>query len=165
VQRLLQTLLIFLTVLVIAGCSGNSIQEGDILEPRVTVSNIDIIDIGILEQRYGLTLRIQNPNQGTLQITGISFTIDINEHGFGDGTSDEHLSIPGLHETRVEVEVVSGLFDLVDQIQALEEPRGNLLSYRIYGTIWLSGITRGVRFEHYGEMGRRSRNRDKERAI
>ena len=69
-----------LWVFVLSGCAS----LGKYSEPiRVSISDIQIIEMSLLEQLYAVTLRIQNSNEHPFTVRGGSFDLEINGSDFG----------------------------------------------------------------------------------
>jgi LEA14-like dessication related protein len=112
-----------------------------------------MIDAQLFEQRYALTLRIQNPNSFDLDVNGLSFEVELNGREFAHGVSNKGVLIPAYGESTLEVEVTSSLFNIVDQINALERRQGKSLEYRIHGKISTANHLLSLPFERKGEIG------------
>ena len=89
--------------LLITGCAGLEQRKEP---PRVNLVNLRILDVQLFEQRYGLTLRIINPDRRELSIEGFSFEVELNGQEFAYGVSGEQVVIPGFSEETLEVEVI-----------------------------------------------------------
>ena len=74
-------LCLLLAGLLNACASLNSYTEA----PRVSLASIEPKDMTLLEQRYGIRLRIMNPNDAVLPVAGLSYAIEINEREFAYG--------------------------------------------------------------------------------
>ena len=146
----LKPLLSLLLVWLLAGCATLS---SDLQPPRITLADISVIDIKLLEQRYRIVVRIQNPNDRALDIRGISIELDINDESFASGVGNRAADIEPYGEGLVELEVTSSLFGLVEQIRALEQRQGRAIDYRIHGRLKLEGSLIGIPFEHIGRLG------------
>ncbi|MES9913154.1 MAG: LEA type 2 family protein [Candidatus Sedimenticola sp. 4PFRAG1] len=142
--------LCLLALLILSGCAGMAESRES---PRVTLVGIKMINAEIFEQRYGLMLRIQNPNPNALVITGMSFKVEINEKSFASGVSDTNITVEGFGEAKLDVEVVSSLFDIVEQLRGLEKRQGQPLVYRIHGKIQHAGSPFSIPFERKGRIG------------
>ncbi|MES9962632.1 MAG: LEA type 2 family protein [Candidatus Sedimenticola sp. 20ELBAFRAG] len=142
--------LCLLALLILSGCAGMAESRES---PRVTLVGIKMVSVEIFEQRYGLMLRIQNPNPDALVITGMSFKVEINDQDFASGVSDNGVTVEGFGEATLDVEVVSSLFDVVEQLRALEKRQGQPLVYRIHGKIRHAGSPFSIPFERKGRIG------------
>ena len=136
-------------VLPLAGCAT---LPGSFEKPRVSVAGLRILEIGLLEQRYLLRLRVQNPNDFAFAVTGMDYALDVNGREFASGVSDRRVDLPAYSERSFQVPVSSGLADLVDQLRALDNGRMNRLDYRIRGHVRIEGIPGRVEFDHSDEL-------------
>ena len=143
-----------LPLLLLAAClpAGCSTLPPNTSAPRISVAGLRIIDIDLLEQRYALRLRVQNPNDFALSVSGMDYAVELNGRDFAKGVSDRRMDVPAYSERLFEVEITSGLADLVHQLQALESGRSKGLRYRIHGHVRLEGIGSRVPFEHAAEL-------------
>ncbi len=123
--------------------------------PHVTVADLYAIDVKLLEQRYGLRLRVQNPNSFALPIVGMDFRLEINDREFARGVSDKAVEVPAYGEALVDVDVVSNLGYLLGQLWDLEDRRRDTLRYRLSGRIGLANHIGKVPFEYKGEISPR----------
>jgi LEA14-like dessication related protein len=139
-----------LWLLLLGGCASLSSTTQS---PRITLADISVVDIKLLEQRYRIAIRVQNPNDHALEIRGISMELDINGESFASGVGSSRSDIAPYSEGLVELEVTSSLFSVVEQIRALEQRHGGTIDYRIHGRLKLEGSLLGIPFEHRGRFG------------
>ncbi len=147
------SLLLSLTVilsLLMTGCAGLEKREE---APRVNLVSLRVLDVQFFEQRYGLTLRVINPDRREISIEGISFEVELNGQAFAYGVSGDPVVIPGFGEQTLEVEVISTLFNVVEQLHNLEQRSGQPLEYRIHGRISVTGGLMSIPFEQQGSIG------------
>lgn len=136
-------------VFLASGCAS----MGKYRDPvRVSVSNIQILEATLLEQLYAVTLRVQNPNDHAMTVRGGSFDLQINGKDFGHGVTDTNVTVPAFSDAKVEVRMVSTLFNMLGLIQGFQEREGEPLSYDISGRLHLEGSFGGVRFSESGEL-------------
>ena len=133
----------------LAGCAT---LPGGFEKPRVSVAGLRILEIGLLEQRYLLRLRVQNPNDFGFEVTGMDYALDINGREFASGVSDRRVDVPAYAERSFQVPVTSGLADLVDQLRALDNGRMSRLDYRLRGHVRIAGIPGRIEFDHSDEL-------------
>jgi LEA14-like dessication related protein len=103
--------------------------------PRVSVSDMRLVEATLLEQVYVVTVRIQNPSDRPLTLLGGSFDLEVNGREFGHGLSDTQATVPPFGDARIEVRMVSTLFDMVRLIQGLQARGHEILTYELSG--WL----------------------------
>lgn len=140
-----------LNALLLAGCTALQPKQE---APRISLVGIEVIEVRLLEQRFGLTLRVQNPNRQALNIDGISFAVEINGKDFAQGVSASKVQVPGFGEALLAVEASSTLFDIIDQLRDLEQ-RNAPIDYRIHGNISQRGALIRLPFEQRGRLGGR----------
>ncbi len=102
-MRVLITLVLSLTL---AACAG----LGKLTEkPQITLVNIETLESGNLEQRFGLTFRLLNPNSVALPIRGMSFDLDLQGRTFATGATPNAINVPAFGEDTFTVEVSTNL--------------------------------------------------------
>ncbi len=133
-------------ILLIPGCAGLRLQA-----PAVTVADMQVIEANLLEQRFVFKLRIQNPNDRDIPVTGMSFEIAINDEPFAKGVSSKTATLPRLSETMMDVAAVSDLSGILRQIGALRRGGPKTISYRIRGRLF-TGLLVDLDFENKGVL-------------
>ena len=128
------------------GCAALQLQS-----PSVTVSSLQVIEAGLLEQRFLFKLRVQNPNDHAISVKGMNFEVAINDEPFVKGVSDKPYTLERLSETMVEVAAVSDLSGILRQIAALREGNKKAVSYRIRGRLF-TDLPVGLNFENSGTL-------------
>ena len=140
------------TASILAGCTS-LLDKPE--APHVTVAGLKPLDIQLLEQRYQLTLRVQNPNRNELPIEGLSFSLEINGQGFAHGVSNESVTVPGFGEALLTVDIVSSLAGLIEQAQLLGDSQRETVLYRLKGKFSVSNQLFSLPFERSGELALR----------
>ncbi|MFQ5760878.1 MAG: LEA type 2 family protein [Acidiferrobacterales bacterium] len=120
--------------------------------PHITLAGVWLVDINLLEQRYRMRLRIQNPNPFSLNIDGLDYRIEINDKEFARGVSNQALSVPRYGVDVLEVEAVSTLAGIMRQLVELEKVAPASLKYRLTGKVSLRDRTFRVPFDYEGEF-------------
>lgn len=134
-----------LVMLAVTGCAG----LGDIdTPPRVTLVDLRPIAMTLFEQRYLARLRVRNPNDVPLEVTGMDYTIDINDQKFADGVNNERFTVPPYGESVVEVTLISSLLRLIDQFRRLDQRGKLVIDYRISGRMSVAGLPARFPFSH-----------------
>lgn len=140
--------------IVIVWALGCAAIPGPIEPPNVSVADVRITQVNLFEQRYGLQLRIQNPNPFSLAIRGMDFKVHLNDFEFARGVSRQAVTIPAYGEELVEVDVISSLWRLFSQVQNEQGGAPSTLRYRIFGGLNLANRNGALPFEYRGELGR-----------
>lgn len=120
--------------------------------PSVYVTALSLGESTLLEQRYTLRLRLQNPNQQTLSIEGLSFELELNGQPFAEGVSAEPLELPGFGEKELVVSASSHLGRVVEQLMGLMDEGRQSLDYRLRGKLALQGWVGRLPFEREGSI-------------
>lgn len=141
-------------VLLLAGCAG---LTGPLEPPNVSLVDLRILDAGLFEQRYGLKLRLQNPNPLPMPITGMEYKVNLNDVDFGRGVSGAPTTVPAYGESVIEVEMVSNLFSLAQQVRDLQMGRGQGLRIGITGGVRLANRASELPFRIESELAGRRR--------
>jgi LEA14-like dessication related protein len=144
------TALLFAVIL-----SGCATMQSPLEAPHVTLTDLRMLDMTLFEQRYGLKIRVQNPNPVNLPITGMNFRLDINDAELGRGVSGQAVTVPAYGEAVVEIKLTSNLVRIFDQIRGLESGKGQSLRYRLAGGISVANRLGKLPFDYQGEIGQR----------
>ncbi|OIO68144.1 MAG: hypothetical protein COW19_02090 [Zetaproteobacteria bacterium CG12_big_fil_rev_8_21_14_0_65_55_1124] len=151
-RHLLRTCLLVVLLPVLFACAtGFNAME----EPEISVINIVPLEAeGMFEQRAKIDLRIINPNDFDLNITGFSFKLDINDSRFTRGVNNEALTVPRLGEAKTSLVVTTTMLDIFRQVMVLDKQQNP--NYTISGKLYLGNARiRSVSFKHEGELGER----------
>jgi LEA14-like dessication related protein len=142
-------LLLVFGVLLITGCATmNNYPE----QPRVSLVSIQPKEMTLLEQRYALQLRILNPNETAIPIEGLNYSVEINGREFAYGVSRQAVSIPPFGEALLDVDVVSNLLNVLQQMQEMSNEQQDSLQYRLSGKLSLSNSLVKLPFDYHGEL-------------
>ena len=140
---------LFALLLGLTACAGLTSR---LESPRVSLADLQLEQFGVFEQRYRLSLRVQNPNDVELPIAGMEFRLYLNDEEFAHGLSDQHVTLPAFGEQLVEVRVTSGIGGILGQIQRLGSGELKTFSYRLSGHV--KPLHRALKypFEYRGEI-------------
>ena len=144
-MRRLAVIFFSLTVLLTSACTHVTRET---TPPKVQLVGVVLQEAQLFEQRYQLTLRLQNPNEYKIQVRGVDFNVDLNGESFAQGVANDSVVLPGYGETTAKVSVSSNILTLMRQLS----DNNNDISYRIYGRIKLDNIPLPVSFESEGRL-------------
>jgi LEA14-like dessication related protein len=142
-------LFLVICVALLAACTGMSAYKE---APRVSLASIQPRAANLYEQRYGLQLRILNPNATEIPIKGLSYSLEINGREFAYGVSQQSVSIPSYGEALVDVDVISNFLNMLQELQENSEETHRNLKYRLFGNIALADSSRNLPFDYQGEL-------------
>jgi LEA14-like dessication related protein len=126
IARSLACLLLVATV----GCAS-WLMKGE--PPEVLVTNVTPLEGTAFEQRMQVDLRIRNPNDFDLLVTGIDFTLNLNGKRLARGLGN--TAVPRLSDVVVSVQTSTSTFDVVRQLLSFSQAQN--LSYDITGQLHL----------------------------
>ena len=148
-KRLLRTCLLAAGLIAMPGCAT---FLTNVEPPEIGVINVLPLEAeGAFEQRAQVQLRIINPNDFDLQITGISFQLDFNDRRFTRGVSNESLNVPRLGEAKTSLVVTTSMLDILRQVMAMDQQQSS--TYTISGKVYLGNARmRSLSFKHEGDL-------------
>ena len=103
--------------------------------PEVLVTNITPLEGTAFEQRLQVDLRIRNPNDIDLLVTGIDFTLKLNGKRLARGLGNRAITVPRLSDTVISVQTSTSTLDVVRQLLSFSQAQE--LSYDITGRLYL----------------------------
>ncbi|HEY5627299.1 MAG TPA: LEA type 2 family protein [Nitrospira sp.] len=107
-----------LLFLVMPGCQAWFTKGG---APAVLVTNITPLEATAFEQRLQVDLRIQNPNDYDLIMTGIDFTLSGNGKRLARVLGNQEVTIPRLSDAVISVRTSTSTFDLIRQFMSFSQ--------------------------------------------
>ena len=129
----------------LAGCAT---MAGISEPPRVILVGIEPVDLQLLEQRFRVTLQVQNPNATAITVRGLDYEIIVNDRVFAQGVSGRPFTVPAYGENTAEVEVVSTLQRVIEQLEALGSRGGGSIDYAITGQVSVDGVPIPIPFAY-----------------
>jgi len=141
---------IVILVVLVSGCAS-LFWMGE--KPHVDIVNITPKEMRLLEQTFLMELRIQNPTETDLDITGMSFELEINGQPFARGVSNQSLKVERLSTQLVQVDAYTGLVSILRQLS--EARKGSYASgfkYRLKGSIHTGAPSFRIPFDETGEF-------------
>lgn len=116
----------------LSGCASLSKYKET---PKLNLVNLKLLESTPFEQRYQLKFRIQNPNTESLPVTGMHFTLEINEKKFMTGLSNQSVNVPAFSDAVVDATGTTTLFGIARQLQGLQSNDKPSFAYRLSGKI------------------------------
>ena len=143
----MRQIILWLLLFSLAGCAGMGYREGDI---KVTISSLALLESTLMEQRYLVRLRLQNRTPDNLNISGMSFDVELNGKEFASGVNNRQINVAAFDELRIELEVTSSLFGIIRQLQLLQEHQLKAFEYSISGRVFLGNGLISLPFKESG---------------
>ncbi len=120
--------------------------------PRVSLVSIAPVDFRLFEQRFRVTLRVQNPNSREITIRGLEYEIVVNDRIFAQGVSGKPVTVSAWGENIAELEVVSTLRRVMEQIEEFGSRAKPSFDYAISGHVSVDGVPFAVPFDYQGTL-------------
>lgn len=143
-------LLILVATAFLNGCSLLRYKTAQ--TPKITVSNIQLAGFSIFEQKFDVTLRMQNPNDFALPITGMDYELFVEDNAVASGVSDRNINVPAFGEQMVTVSVVGNFLNSLTQLQRWQKSGGTELSYRLKGRLKMADVPVKIPFDYVGKF-------------
>jgi LEA14-like dessication related protein len=125
----------------------------DAKPPSIQLSNIQLGNGGLLlNQELLIEIRIGNPNDFELPLTGLTFELEVNGQPFADGLSNTSVTVPRLGYATVPVAGNTNILSIFRQLMFLG--KSDTITYRLHGTAYVGrlGINRSVPYERKGKL-------------
>ena len=119
---------------------------------HINVVGIEPLQSQDLEVRFAVKLRVQNPNETTIDYNGVALDLEVNGRPLAAGVSDQQGSIPRFSETVLTVPVSVSAFSVLRQTLGLSQTQSlNNLPYVLRGKL-AGGLFGTVRFVDRGTL-------------
>lgn len=135
-------------ILVLTNCQSITPPSLQTESPEVLLINIIPLDTTMFEQRLQVDLRVRNPNDFDLEVTGLDFTLSLNEQRLARGLSNKSSTIPRLGDAVVSVETTTSTLDVMRQLFNFRKDQD--LTYQVSGVVHAQGLR--LPFEHKGVL-------------
>lgn len=149
--RILSLLLTLGLLVSLGGCS--SWLTDDFRDPEVRLLKVDVVKAKLLEQKFVLRFRIDNPNDISLPIRGLNYNVKLNGVLLAEGQSDKSFTVPARGHQTFEVPVRTNLWRHLKRIvNSLEDP-DEPISYQLQDEV-KTGLMfgRSVHLQRNGEI-------------
>ncbi|WP_407291238.1 LEA type 2 family protein [Stutzerimonas zhaodongensis] len=117
----------------LTGCS--TWFSSDFQDPRVQLKNVEIIKARLLEQQFMLRFRIDNPNEQSLPVRGLVYTVHLNDVELASGESSGWATVPAHGFEYYEVPIHTNLWRHMKYVVRLLEKPDRPIAYRLDGEL------------------------------
>jgi LEA14-like dessication related protein len=131
-------------LLTVTGCSSWLPNYQDLQEPRVSLTGLALKDANFLAPSFLVRLRVENPNDVSLNLDGADAALSLNGQTLARGVSRSPLTLVKGGTSEMDVEVTADTLTVVQQIAALaNQPSAR---YQVTGHLsvlnWLGALGR-----------------------
>ena len=140
----------YLSLLLVAvALSGCALFVPKLQTPRLSIVDIQVRKANLLEQDLRVRMRVDNPNDRSLPVKGLSYTVYLGNQEFATGVSDASFIVPALGTAEFNMDVTANAAGALFAI--LGKPAGQGIDYHMKGRVELThGWLRSVPFEESG---------------
>lgn len=139
-----------IAAILLAGCGTLSPP----LEPPIVhLTDLRLQQAKLIEQRYLLELRLENPNPRELAIWGMTYRMTLNQVELGRGVSRESIAIPPYAEANVALELSSNVFSLMQQVRDVLAEGAQGVRFSISGSLSVADQIEPLPFSFEGQIG------------
>jgi LEA14-like dessication related protein len=136
-------------LLLAVALSGCALFVPKLETPRLNIVEIEVVKANFLQQQLRVRMRVENPNDRTLPIQGLSYTVYLSGQEFATGVSDASFVVPALGTAEFNMDVTANAAGALFAV--FSKPRGQGIDYRMKGRVELShGWLRSIPFEQSG---------------
>jgi len=136
-------------LLLACALSGCALFVPKLETPRLSIVDIEVVKANFLQQRLRVRMRVENPNDRSLAIQGLSYTVFLSGEEFATGVSDASFVIPALGTAEFNMDVTANAAGALFAV--FSKPRGQGIDYHMKGRVELShGWLRSIPFEQSG---------------
>jgi LEA14-like dessication related protein len=140
-------ILALLMLPVLAGCAALPKYEA----PKLSVVALKMQGGDFFSQRILVRMRVFNPNERALPVTGISYRIEVNDAELGEGATSAPFTVPSMGEVEFDMQVTANLAGALAKL--LSRRNSEEMSYRLVGSVKLaSGLLRRIPFDERGRV-------------
>ncbi|MEX0829866.1 MAG: LEA type 2 family protein [Nitrospirales bacterium] len=135
-------------MVVLTSCQSVAAVDFPHEPPEVLLVKIVPLDTTMFEQRLKVDLRVRNPNDYDLNVTGLDFTLHLNEQRLARGLTNQSSTIPRLSDAVLSVETTTSILDVVRQLLNFRHDQD--LIYQMSGVVHVQGTR--LPFENKGVL-------------
>jgi LEA14-like dessication related protein len=122
------------------GCAGLGKRLD---EPRISLTQVRVKEIGLFESVVHITLRLMNPNDVSLEIEGADCELKLKGHSVAHGVTNQAVTVPALGSELVTVEAYTSMAGITRTVLSTlrqAEPERDV-AYTLTGRLHLGGRT------------------------
>lgn len=135
----------------LSGCAG--LPPGDMIPPRVSVTDVSFDQVGLTDLALTVTLEIENPNVYELPLTDLRAELELIGRPFGSGWAREMSSVvPAKGRRTVPVAFDVPTIRLLDLLRAFRLGDAQRIGYRLSGTARWGERGMRIPFERAGDL-------------
>jgi hypothetical protein len=148
----MRVLIAFIAVALLAAPSSDAFAQRGSAAPRITVQSLEPLPPSAGQQRFRVTLLIDNQNTESLRVRGIDFKLRLANEGIIDGQAGGDITIEALDQHLLDLELGSEIVSSLSRLLSFVVGPENTLPYEIYGTVTVDRRLRQLPFSARGQV-------------
>jgi len=137
----------------LSGCSSAATLLTNFEKPSVELASVRMLQPNGLSQRFRVGLTITNPNGVALKLTGLTYSLSLEDYKLISGASNEIPTLEAYAQTTVELDASTNLLNSVRLIQQWMSKPQESLSYRLEAKLGLiNPLLPAVTIDESGEI-------------
>mgnify|MGYP003453407134 CR=1 FL=1 len=151
IKKIISRMLLLGLIVFLPACS--SLFIGDFRDPRIHLVKVEVVRAKLLEQKLNLFFQVENPNDFSLDIEDLNYSIYLNEIKLASGQSNLSYTLAANSNTLIKVPVRTNLWRNLKQVIKMLKNPDQPISYRLEGQIEAgSWFSRSVHLARSGEI-------------
>ena len=130
--RIIKTIAL-VTALTLSGCA--SWFDSADKDPDVHLDRVELVQARLLEQRFKLHFRVDNPNDSTLTVRGLSYTVYLGSIKLTEGEHEKWFSVEPRSHADFVIPVRTNLWPQIRPLVKMLETPDRPIPYRFEGTL------------------------------
>jgi LEA14-like dessication related protein len=137
-----------LAALLQAGCAWSPKLQA----PTLSIVGVQLTSGTLWEQHLKVHMRVQNPNDRTLPVKRLEYSLEVDGQPFASGESDAGFVVPALGATEFDMSMTTNVAGaLVRLLGRGPDDRGQSVGYHLKGKVSLAqGLLRTIPFDQSG---------------
>jgi LEA14-like dessication related protein len=122
--------------------------------PQLSLLGVQILAADMFAQKFKVRVKVDNPNDIELPVTGLEYTIWLMGDDFAEGTSDHSFVLPALGEAEFDMTVTTNFVSALGRVIS-RKGGGKLedVDYEIAGKVYVDkGLLKKIPFSHKGTV-------------
>jgi LEA14-like dessication related protein len=150
VNRQFSVLIAWLPAAVLLAACATAVPHRAGPVPVLALDRVDLVAINLAEQRIRLQVRLLNPGDSVLTISGITGTLYVADQEFAQGGCNQSLAVPVRGVARFDLDLMSTIKRFRKHLRKWAQQ--DRLPYHLAGTLTLADYSTPVPFEYRGEI-------------
>ena len=146
-----RALLLGFAAFLAAGCAT---MGAKLESPKVSILGVQMLTTDIFAQKFKVRVKVENPNDIELKVTGLEYQILLMGDSFAEGNSTDKFLLPAKGEAEFDMSVTTNFVSSLGRLIS-RKGGGKLedVDYEIVGTVYIDkGMLKKIPFSDKGTV-------------